>query len=209
MAQCTKCGAPMNEGAKFCTSCGQAVAHAVAGPPPPTYPAEPFQPVPPTEVPVPEQPAYPTEPIPPAPPAGASAPPPAAAPAPASNASAAPNAGAAPGSTPPPPVQAAPSQPGPMPGAMPPPRYATVDTAPPPGSIYTPVSVGGFFLMDIVVAIPIVGFILLLVWAFGSNVNRKNWARARLLFAILVILLVVGISLLVGGSALAILDYIT
>ena len=54
-----------------------------------------------------------------------------------------------------------------------------------------PLSVGNYIGMMILSAIPIVGFILILVWGFGSNVNqnKKNWARAMLILMIIGIVL--------------------
>jgi len=48
-------------------------------------------------------------------------------------------------------------------------------------------TVGGYIGMMLLTAIPLVGFILLLVWAFGSSVNRnkKNLARAILILGVI------------------------
>lgn len=50
-----------------------------------------------------------------------------------------------------------------------------------------PLSVGEFLLMLFLSGIPVVGFILLLVWAFGGaiNQNRKNFARATLIISVI------------------------
>ena len=49
-----------------------------------------------------------------------------------------------------------------------------------------PLGVGQYIGMMIVSGIPLVGFIMLLVWSFGSNanINKKNYARAVLIVAI-------------------------
>lgn len=54
-------------------------------------------------------------------------------------------------------------------------------------------STGEWFLNLFLVAIPVVGFILLLVWAFGSNTaaSKKNWARANLIWIIVGIVLTI------------------
>lgn len=52
---------------------------------------------------------------------------------------------------------------------------------------------GEWLWSSIVAAIPIVGFIVLLVWAFGggTKLSKRNWARANLiLYAIVVVLYV-------------------
>jgi heme/copper-type cytochrome/quinol oxidase subunit 2 len=48
-----------------------------------------------------------------------------------------------------------------------------------------PVNVSDWFLTLFLTAIPLVGLILLFVWAFGSNTNpsKANWAKAALLWA--------------------------
>lgn len=47
-----------------------------------------------------------------------------------------------------------------------------------------PLSVGQFFLMDLVSMIPLLNIVLLLIWSFADNVNpnRRNLARARLIW---------------------------
>ena len=61
--------------------------------------------------------------------------------------------------------------------------------------------------MFILSAIPVVGFICLLVWAFGGsvNLNKKNYARAILIISLIAVALWVIIAILgfaVGGSFL-------
>ena len=50
-----------------------------------------------------------------------------------------------------------------------------------------PLSIGGFMVTYLVLAIPLVNLIMLFVWAFGSNANtnRKNMCRAILIFAVI------------------------
>ena len=59
-----------------------------------------------------------------------------------------------------------------------------------------PLSVGEFLLMLFLSGIPVVGFILLLVWAFGGavNQNRKNFARATLILSIIGFVLAIAFS---------------
>lgn len=49
----------------------------------------------------------------------------------------------------------------------------------------TPMSVGQYVLMLILTGIPLIGIILLFVWAFGGNVNanKQNYARAVLILS--------------------------
>lgn len=54
-----------------------------------------------------------------------------------------------------------------------------------------PMTVGGYLLTFILLAIPIVGIIMIFVWAFGDNVNlnKKNLAKAYLILMIIGIVL--------------------
>jgi uncharacterized integral membrane protein len=50
-------------------------------------------------------------------------------------------------------------------------------------------------------SIPLVGFVMLFVWAFGSNENpnRANWAKAALIWMVIIF----GLLFLVWGSLIA------
>ena len=74
-----------------------------------------------------------------------------------------------------------------------------------PSKDYTPISMWGYFGYQILFAIPLIGFILILIFAFGGtrNINLRNYARSTFcLFIILiaVILLIVLIAALVSAS---------
>ena len=68
---------------------------------------------------------------------------------------------------------------------------------------YIPMSVGDWIITSLIFAIPIVGFVMLFVWGFGSNTqpSKANWAKATLIM--------IGISivifLLFFGSILGVL----
>lgn len=49
---------------------------------------------------------------------------------------------------------------------------------------YQPMSIGDWIITGIIFAIPIIGFVMLFVWAFGSNtqLSKANWAKATLIF---------------------------
>ena len=70
-----------------------------------------------------------------------------------------------------------------------------------------PLSVGGYIGMFLLLCIPIVNFILLLVWSFGGNVNqnKKNYARATLLLMVIGVVL----SIVFGGVLVGILQSVT
>ena len=48
---------------------------------------------------------------------------------------------------------------------------------------YIPMSVGDWIITSLIFAIPIVGFVMLFVWGFGSNTqpSKANWAKATLI----------------------------
>ena len=54
-----------------------------------------------------------------------------------------------------------------------------------------PMTFGEWFLTIFLSSIPLVGFILMLVWAFSgsTNLNKKNWAKANLLWMLIFIVL--------------------
>lgn len=68
-----------------------------------------------------------------------------------------------------------------------------------------PLGVGQYIGMFLLMCVPILNFILLLVWSFGSSVNpnKKNFARASLILGIigLVLSIVFGAALssMIGG----------
>jgi hypothetical protein len=58
-------------------------------------------------------------------------------------------------------------------------------------------------LMMLVTAIPVVGQIMIIVWAFaGENESRKNYFRAILVFFLLFVALFVLLALLGNGPAI-------
>ena len=61
------------------------------------------------------------------------------------------------------------------------------------------ISVGSWMWMMFVTAIPIIGWIMILVWAFtGENESRKNYYRAILAWILVFVVLVIGLILLGG-----------
>lgn len=65
-----------------------------------------------------------------------------------------------------------------------------------------PVSVGDWMVTMIIFAIPIVGLVMMFVWAFGDGTNpsKKNYCRAALIMAAIGIVL--GILMLISCSSL-------
>ncbi|TAK98877.1 MAG: hypothetical protein EPO07_11385 [Verrucomicrobia bacterium] len=61
------------------------------------------------------------------------------------------------------------------------------------------VSVGFWMFAMFITAIPIIGWIMILVWAFtGDNESRKNYFKAILAWLLVAVLLVVGVIVLAG-----------
>ena len=63
---------------------------------------------------------------------------------------------------------------------------------------YSPMSVGDWIITSIILAIPIIGFVMLFVWGFGSNTqpSKANWAKASLIMigiSIVIMLLFFGL----------------
>jgi hypothetical protein len=67
--------------------------------------------------------------------------------------------------------------------------------------INEPMSIGSYIGTFLLMSIPVAGFILLLIWAFSSSVNRnkKNLARAILIFWLIGIVL----SVIFSGTLIA------
>jgi hypothetical protein len=58
---------------------------------------------------------------------------------------------------------------------------------------YKPMTIGDWLITFIIQAIPLVGFIMLFVWAFGDGTHpsKKTWAQASLIFALIMFVLVI------------------
>lgn len=61
------------------------------------------------------------------------------------------------------------------------------------GPAYKPISIGDWIITFIISSIPLVGFIMLFVWAFGDGTHpsKKTWAQASLLLIVIVIVLMI------------------
>ncbi len=66
-------------------------------------------------------------------------------------------------------------------------------------SEYKPISMWGYFGYELLFCIPLVGFILLLVFSFGGtkNINLRNFARSY--FCVIIIVLVLAAILVAAG----------
>lgn len=73
------------------------------------------------------------------------------------------------------------------------------------GTNYTPMTVGDWIITLIITYIPLVGLIMLFVWAFGDGAHpsKKTWAQATLIMVVIMIILAIVffgiIASLLGG----------
>jgi len=65
------------------------------------------------------------------------------------------------------------------------------------------VSTGEWVVTLLVTAIPLIGFIMLFVWAFGNNTisSKANWAKATLIWMAISIAIYI-LSVIIFGAAL-------
>lgn len=74
-------------------------------------------------------------------------------------------------------------------------------------SNYTPLSPWAYFGIELLFAIPLVGFILAIVFSFDdSNINRRNFARSYWCGLIVAVVLTVLFAIIFGASFSAILN---
>ena len=61
------------------------------------------------------------------------------------------------------------------------------------GSGYQPMTIGDWIVTFIISYIPLVGFIMLFVWAFGDGTHpsKKTWAQAYLIMMVIAIILMI------------------
>ena len=73
---------------------------------------------------------------------------------------------------------------------------------------HKPLSVGDWVVTLIITAIPLVGFVMLFVWAFGSNTNpnKANWAKAALVLFAIGIVLSILFSIIFGVGIMSFLN---
>ena len=159
MSICTKCGADMAQGVKFCTSCGAAQSSNVDDGPGPLAgdtASQAFQ-------------------------AGDTA------------SQAFQQAHIQPGGA----QQQTPAQ------TPPPPPAANNQQPAPQAAVNTVIGTFGWLGILILFSIPIVGFVLCILWAFGGgNLNRRNFARACLILSVIAIALSIVFAVLIGPLAM-------
>jgi ABC-type molybdate transport system permease subunit len=72
-----------------------------------------------------------------------------------------------------------------------------------------PMSVGDWIITLLLTAIPLVGFILLIVWAFSSDTNpsKQNWAKAYLIFMVVGFIIAALFFSTIMGALIAFSNY--
>ena len=71
---------------------------------------------------------------------------------------------------------------------------------------YRPISMWGYFGLEILFSIPVVGTIILIVFALGGtkNINKRNYARSY--FCFLVIMVIIMAILVATGLVAQVID---
>ena len=67
---------------------------------------------------------------------------------------------------------------------------------------YEPISMWGYFGYEILFSIPIIGFIMLLIYAFGGtrNINLRNFARSYFCLFIIAMIIFIIFFVIYGAS---------
>ncbi|MGK0413401.1 MAG: succinate dehydrogenase/fumarate reductase cytochrome b subunit [Polaribacter sp.] len=67
------------------------------------------------------------------------------------------------------------------------------------------VKTGEWFLTFLITSIPVIGFIMLFVWAFGGGINesKANFAKAALIWFALIIGIYIFFALVFGAALLS------
>lgn len=78
----------------------------------------------------------------------------------------------------------------------------------PPQRQFKSLTVGDWLITLLIQAIPIVGFVMLFVWAFGGDTHpsKKTWAQATLIFLAIGAVLAIIFFALVGGIFMSIFE---
>ena len=72
---------------------------------------------------------------------------------------------------------------------------------------YSPIKPFGYFFLQILYSIPVIGFIFLIIHAIGhENINRKNFARSY--FCGLLLVIIIFIVVMTTGLGVTIVEYL-
>lgn len=75
----------------------------------------------------------------------------------------------------------------------------------PGNSNHQVITTGDWMITLLIAAIPVVGLIMLLVWAFGGGANpsKSNWAKATLIWLAIIIGFYIVIAIIFGAALLS------
>ena len=78
----------------------------------------------------------------------------------------------------------------------------------PPQRQFKSLTIGDWLITFLIQAIPIVGFIMLFVWAFGGDTHpsKKTWAQATLIFMVIIVVFTIILFILLGGIFMSIIQ---
>ena len=95
----------------------------------------------------------------------------------------------------------------PQPMQVPPPQYVppvTQVVVSQAANMSPTVSIGDWFILMLVECIPVVNFIMMIVWALDSSKpSRANFVKMQWIMMILSIVLGIVVAILIGGGAIA------
>ena len=71
------------------------------------------------------------------------------------------------------------------------------------------VKLGEWIVTGLITLIPLVGLIMMFVWAFGSNTkpSKANWAKASLLLGVIVVVIYILIAVVFGATLFNAFNY--
>ncbi len=70
---------------------------------------------------------------------------------------------------------------------------------------YKPISMWGYFGYEILFTIPVIGFVMLIIFSLGGtkNVNLKNFARSYFCFFIIELIITIILAILIGFGVIS------
>ena len=71
------------------------------------------------------------------------------------------------------------------------------------------VKMGEWMVTYLITMIPLIGIIMMFVWAFGSNTkpSKANWAKAALLWGVIVVAIYILIAVVFGATLFNAFNY--
>jgi hypothetical protein len=78
----------------------------------------------------------------------------------------------------------------------------------PPQRQFKPLTIGDWLITLLIQSIPIIGFIMLFVWAFGEGTHpsKKSYAQASLIFLAIIFVLAIVFMIFMGGLFISLFE---